>query len=59
MYIPFSDDQHRFVLDNSKNALEIQDKIQSERKFENFFEQNFFSDKILSPTKEILRFVSD
>ena len=49
MYILLSDDKHRFVQDNSKNALEIQDKIQSKTKFEiffptNFSQQNFFSD---------------
>ena len=33
MCIPLSDDQHRYFQDNSKNALEIWDKIQSETKF--------------------------
>ena len=32
MKIPLSD-KHRFVRDNPKNALDIQDKIQSETKF--------------------------
>ena len=55
MYVPLSDDKHRFVRDNSKSALEsetnsVQDKMQSEK-----ISENFFSDKIFFR----LNFVSD
>ena len=49
MYIPLSDDKHRFVRDNSKKCTgnlrqnSVQDKI---REF--FFQQKLFSDKIFS-----------
>ena len=52
MYIPLSDDKHRFVRDNSKRALEIQDKIQfktnsvREKVREFFFPTKIFSNKI-------------
>ena len=48
MYIPLSDDKHRFVWDNSKNALRNRDKILSETKFgprknpKTFFDKYFF-----------------
>ena len=46
MYVPHSDDRHQFVRDSSKSTLEIrdnvQDKIQSEKKSENFFSDKFF-----------------
>ena len=34
-----------------KSALKIRDKIQSETKSKNFFQQNFFSNKIFSQQK--------
>ena len=42
MYLPLSDDKHRFVRDSfKKSTLEIQDnvrdKIQSEKKIQEFF----------------------
>ena len=56
MYVPLGDDKHRFVRDSSFCTLEIQDNIRD----------NFFSDKIVFPTKNYfmefclgLNFVSD
>ena len=61
MYIPLSDDKHRFVRESIICALEIQDNI-----LVNFFSYNFFSDNFFSDKKSLflrlflrLNFVSD
>ena len=44
MYIPLSDDKHRFVRDSSKSALEIQDNVQHSFLLTIFFlTKKFFS----------------
>ena len=60
MYVLLNDDRHRFVGGSSKSALEIrdniQDKIQSKKKSENFcWKIIFFEIKFLSE-KNILEF---